>query len=330
VEIGLRERVAVTGSVVRLGDIAEVTSSAAGVAGGGQDAALVAELASVPLMPAPVAGSTKFLTIVQVRDLLAANGVDLRGVTIRGAAHVAVVPQPASTTISPPGRRSPQPPSREVAAQQATQAIVAYLRQQTGHDLWNVTVSPDDNLLDACWQLGSDLPVAGGQAPWTGRQRFAATLPGAEKPMLIFAAVERVEMVAFALRAIERGDFVRATDVALQPYTQAVPTNASRSLDAIVGKEAVQGIRAGSMVMTNQVRAPVLVRRGERVSVCAKAAGVIVRTYATAQQEGSLGDLIAVQPLDSKEKYSARVSGVRELEVLAIGASADVAGSVVR
>jgi flagella basal body P-ring formation protein FlgA len=142
--------------------------------------------------------------------------------------------------------------------------------------------------------------------------------------------VERVEMVAFALRTIERGEFVRATDVALQPHTLAVPANASRTLDGIVGREAVQSIRAGAMVMTNQVRAPILVRRGERVSVCAKAAGVTVRTYATAQQDGSLGDLIAVQAQDSKDRYSARVSGVRELEVLAISASADGAASIVR
>jgi flagella basal body P-ring formation protein FlgA len=146
---------------------------------------------------------------------------------------------------------------------------------------------------------------------------------GADKPVLAFAAVERVETVAFALRPIARGGFVRATDVALRPYTAAVPVHAATTLESIVGKEATQAVRENGMIMTNQVRAPLLVRRGERVSVWAKAAGVTVRTYATAQQDGSLGDLIAVQALEGKDRFSARVTGVRALEVLAIGASAD-------
>jgi flagella basal body P-ring formation protein FlgA len=265
-----------------------------------------------------------------VRDLLAASGVDLRSVVIRGAAQVIIAPPPARDAVAPIGRRTAQPPPRELVAEQAVQSIIAYLRVQTGHDLWNVTVSPDDNLVDACWRLGNQLPISGGQAPWTGRQQFTITVPGADKPMLVFAAVERVEMLAFAVRPITRGSFVRATDVALRPYTRTAPTNATTSLDAIVGKEAVQDIRENSMIMTSQVRAPLLVRRGERVSVCAKAAGVIVRTYATAQQDGSLGDLIAVQALETKDRYSARVSGVRELEVLAIGASADDLTSIGR
>ena len=91
----------------------------------------------------------------------------------------------------------------------------------------------------------------------------------------------------------------------------------------VVGKEATQTLRAGSAILSTQVRSPLLVRRGERVSVRARAAGVVVRTYATAQQDGSLSDLIQVQALTGKERYAARVSGTRELEVFAAGAAAE-------
>ena len=84
------------------------------------------------------------------------------------------------------------------------------------------------------------------------------------------------------------------------------------------------------MLLTSQVRAPLLVRRGERVSVRARAAGIVVRTYATAQQDGSLGDLVQVQALEGKERYAARVSGVRELEVFAAGASAGEVAAAAR
>ena len=54
----------------------------------------------------------------------------------------------------------------------------------------------------------------------------------------------------------------------------------------------------------------------------ARAAGVSVRTYAMSQQDGGMGDLVMVQSLASKERYAARVIGVRELEIFTAGASA--------
>jgi flagella basal body P-ring formation protein FlgA len=324
-EVVLREHATPTTSVVRLGDVADLpvanTSSP-------EDLALAAELAAVPLMPAPAPGSQRFLTAAQVRDLLAACGVDMRTIVLRGAARVAVSVPVADPMAPPPGKISPQRPTREVVADQISKVIVSYLRDHTGHDLWNVMVSPDNDVVEAYWHCGAALTISGGQAPWTGRQRFEISAPELEERIMAFAAVERVEMVAFALRPIARGDYVRATDVALQPYTGAISSQTATTLDVIVGKEAVQAIRAGAMIMTNQVRAPLLVRRGERVSVRARAAGVTVRTFATAQQDGSLGDLIAVQALEGKDRYSAQVSGLRELEVLAVGASASEVAAI--
>lgn len=119
---------------------------------------------------------------------------------------------------------------------------------------------------------------------------------------------------------IERGEIIRRSDVELRPHAGALPKQAVASLDAIVGKEAVQGIRADSLLQANQVRSPLVVRRGERVAVRARTGGISVRTYALAQQDGALGDLVTVQSLEGKEQYAARVSGLRELEIFAAGA----------
>ena len=66
------------------------------------------------------------------------------------------------------------------------------------------------------------------------------------------------------------------------------------------------------------------------MSVRARAAGVVVRTYATARQDGSMGDLISVQSLETKGRFAARVSGLRELEVFAGGTSAVEVAAAVR
>jgi flagella basal body P-ring formation protein FlgA len=119
--------------------------------------------------------------------------------------------------------------------------------------------------------------------------------------------------------------------VELRLHTGALPKQAIFDLEALVDKEAVQGIRGESLVLSNQVRLPLLVRRGDRVSVRVKAHGVSVRTFAVAQQDGSLGDLISVQSAENKEKYTAVVSGLRELEIMAAGATAaDLAAAPAR
>jgi flagella basal body P-ring formation protein FlgA len=63
------------------------------------------------------------------------------------------------------------------------------------------------------------------------------------------------------------------------------------------------------------------VKRGETVKVVARTAGITVSTFAVVQQDGSLGDLVQVQTLDKKDRFAARVSGWKELEVSATGAT---------
>jgi hypothetical protein len=81
VEITLREQATLTGSVVRLGDVAELS---------GIDAALAGELATVTLQPAPAAGIRQYLGVAQIRDLLAASGFDVSDLQFRGAASVSI------------------------------------------------------------------------------------------------------------------------------------------------------------------------------------------------------------------------------------------------
>ena len=59
------------------------------------------------------------------------------------------------------------------------------------------------------------------------------------------------------------------------------------------------------------------VHRGEVVSVLARAGGIRIRTNARAREEGSVGELVAVESLLNRSTYYARVSGTREVEVFA-------------
>jgi len=318
-EIVLREQATPAASVVRLGDVANI------VAAEGVD---VDRLAATPLMPAPAPGTQHFLRTAELRDLLVARGVDLRGWQFTGAEVAAVGEAATAAGHSAVVTGATEVGDVQSAAEQLTAAIIDYLRQQTGHELWQVKVDADDDVVAVQRQAGPRMIVSGGKAPWSGRQRFTVAAGPGQAGTIAYARVERMEMAAFATRPIERGDFIRRSDIELRPHVGALPVQAISSLEAVVGKEAVQGIRADSLVMANQVRSPLIVRRGERVSVRARAEGISVRTYAVAQQDGSFGDLVMVESLVGKERFAARVAGSRELEVFAAGASAgDVAAA---
>jgi flagella basal body P-ring formation protein FlgA len=199
---------------------------------------------------------------------------------------------------------------------------MGYLQQQTGHDLWNVQVEADSDVLAAFAQAGPRAVISGGKAPWSGRQRFVISGDAGDASAIVYARVDRQEMAAYATRAIERGELIRRGDVELRMHTGALPKQSIFELESLVGKEAVQALRADALVLSNQVRSPLLVRRGDRVSVRVRARGLSIRTFAVAQQDGSLGDLVSVQNAEGKEKYTAVVSGLRELEIMAAGVTA--------
>lgn len=317
-EVILRPRVEARGSVVLLGDVADVLAD---------DEAVRSQLAATPLIPTPAPGTLQYLRLAEIRDLVASRGIDVGDIRFGGTVIVSVVPEAAAAKDEP--RRAPSRPAIrteqdiQLASDRFSAAVKQYVQSQTGHDLWNVKVEADAKLADFADKAGDSIRISGGEAPWTGRQRLTLLGPADEPLTLIYAKIDRLDLAVVAVQPISRGDLVRRSDVELRPQLGAIPSQSATSLEAVVGREAIQGIRPDSIIQLNQIRTPVIVRRNERVSVRARAAGVSVRTYAMAQQDGGMGDLVMVQSLASKERYAARVVGVRELEIFTAGSSAD-------
>jgi len=167
--------------------------------------------------------------------------------------------------------------------------------------------------------------IAGGQAPGTGVQRFqvTATSNEAAAEFSLDIRISTPPKVAVAAKALPRGTLVRPEDVVL---TSSIPTSeqgdALRSLEEIVGRETTRAISEGRMFERTALRSPVMVRRGDVVTVFAHSAGIRVRTLARARDEGGVGDLISVESLQDRKAYFARVSGAHEVEVYARAAQA--------
>lgn len=134
------------------------------------------------------------------------------------------------------------------------------------------------------------------------------------------SAVESNGMIVVARRTLNRGDIIRDVDVELQPNApSAQPFQIATERRAVVGMEVLSPIREGQAIHLTQLRKPLLVKRGEVIRVRAQAAGVQVMTTAKATEDGSLGDIILVQSLESREKYPTHVTGLQQVEVYASG-----------
>lgn len=339
-DIVLRSDVRLASHLVRLGDVAEVKSP---------DEQFAKVLSALVLMPTPAPSTNRFLTRRELHDLVAAHG-DVGGQwRISGADRVAVSSDMASSAVhggdheiwreaqrrsakaNEPDATSTATSFRDSSSVQQIdleRAISDYLNSVTDKcDAWRIAL----DLTERHWQqlsAATSVPVcSGGHEPWTGEQRFVLSF-STEKGsafLPLYAEVARPEAIVVAIREVERGMTITTADVELQyrdsDGRSSGRANLVRSLEQVVGQEASRAIRIGDVLTSDHARAPILVRRGEEIAVISQGGGIRIRATARARQDGSLGELIQVESLESRDRFDARVTGRGEVAVYTAAAS---------
>jgi len=88
------------------------------------------------------------------------------------------------------------------------------------------------------------------------------------------------------------------------------------SVDSVRGMLAKRGIPAGEVITGDLLYAPLLVRKGETVTVKAINGGISITATMRAKASAHMGDTIAVEHLSGDGSTSARVVGPRLLEAI--------------
>lgn len=237
----------------------------------------------------------------------------------RAARQMALAQGRVSGVDLPPNARGNDSPLN----QSIQKLIRDQLSVQSGNiDGWQINFNLSDRQQSLLSAATSPLVCDGGRAPWTGQQQFTLSFATADGPLRlgVSAEVRLPQPVIVAQRAIPRGALITAADVALQHVEQPPVASQRRApiatVEELIGMESTRAIQAGEVISSDQVRAPLLVKRGDAVTVVSQGGGIRVRTTAKATQEGARGDLVQVESLETKEKYDARVTGLREVSVL--------------
>lgn len=151
----------------------------------------------------------------------------------------------------------------------------------------------------------------------------AATASSSENPNATPAAqmpTPELLPVVHARRPIARGQVLSEADLAVQWVDAAqVQRDALSRPEELIGKEATRNLNSGQALIAPYVRRPILVERNDLVKLIARTAGIRVTVDARSLGEGSAGDLIEVQPIESKETLLARVVERKVVEIYSRG-----------
>jgi flagellar basal body P-ring formation protein FlgA len=305
-EITLRAKCQASGVMVTLGDVAEVVAA---------DEATQQALEQLELVPAPAAGRSRSLRIHEVQDLIALQGVKLPDHKFSGASSIQIFSGGKLTSTS-------EKVSSHVAEQsraRVERAIREHLQANAGERLWQVSFELEAADIEtvAAHRI-SEVSAAGGKRPWTGVQQFQVDLRTSQgvQRIPVTAEVSLPEMVVVSRRPFRRGEVVQASDVELvMPTVATEHSQLATRLEDVVGHETTRSIATGQSFEATWLRKPIMVRRGEVVTIFARAANVQVRTQARALEDGGRDDIVSVERLDDRQRFTARVSGVQELEV---------------
>lgn len=325
-EIQFRAAASPSSSIVRLGDVAEVADVDAGEA---------ERLRGLELFPAPVPGEARFVPASEVEQLLDRRGFSIRDHRFSGATQIRIRREAAeSSATRDPGSQASRPPSKAVSrrAQQFVERAVAEFlsREVSADERWQIEspLTPEqaravDDAKTVRVVRGRWETRPGDVDTWLGAQQFLIGLDEDDprRDFVVRARVSLPPLVVVAARPVSRGEVIRSGDVRLQRAEGAGQVPFSNLTD-VVGMEVVRNLAAGEIVERESVQLPVLVQRGEVVTVYVRSAGVKIRTLARSQKDGSRGELIEVQGLTDRRRYFAVVSGPAEVEVYARSASA--------
>lgn len=195
--------------------------------------------------------------------------------------------------------------------QSMRQAVTQFL-QQSAHQMRGETeVSVDpidprlrlaqcDGALEAFWPKGGkragNLTVGlrcQGQVSWS---------------IYLRAKLAVYETVAVAARPLGRGERLSAADIELQRQNVSSLSGGYHThIKDVVGMEVRRSVRAGIVLDRSVVKPPILVSRGERVTITASSGVVQVSMDGKALDSGARGELIEVVNLSSRQKLEAEV-----------------------
>lgn len=139
------------------------------------------------------------------------------------------------------------------------------------------------------------------------------------KPWTIYlsAKVSLMKQVLVASRALTRGSAITKKDLQLKArdITRLHQGFLEEPAEAL-GKTLKRGLRKGKVITPRLIAAPLMVKKGSRITILADTPGIKVRMAGKALASGTMGDRIRVRNQGSKRELEAIVTAPGVVKVL--------------
>jgi len=145
--------------------------------------------------------------------------------------------------------------------------------------------------------------------------------PSKDKPyktMRVSGTIEKMIDVPVLRKTLRTGDIIGKHDLdTIQIREQDLQHNFILSSDDLVGLTPRRMVLEGKPIQTSDVESPVMVERGDLITMTFTEGPLVLSAKGKALQDGALGDYIRVVNLSSNKTIEAVVSGTREVAVKA-------------
>ena len=132
----------------------------------------------------------------------------------------------------------------------------------------------------------------------------------------ITARLDREVPAVVPMRTVEAGTVLSRSDLVVRILPESeVPEDAVQNLEDAIGKRVVRRLRAERPVSRKKIAAPRVVARGDRVRLVARSGNLTVTSEGEVLENGGTGDRIRVENLSSGKQVVARVKNSRTVEV---------------
>jgi flagella basal body P-ring formation protein FlgA len=286
-EIKLRSQAEVGGSVVRLKDVATCS---------GAEPKMLEQVGRIKVGEAPLPGKSRHVTEKQVRMGLTRSKVEASRYRIVGSGPVKV-------------RRR----ALHVKAQRIRDAVKRYIEAKSP---W-----PADQMKIKRVKYAHDVTVTDGRlrlqvrspkhCDWLGPIPFTVlvTVDGnIAKKVTVPATIEVWSDVVLSAIPLGKYQIIKSKHVRTERMNLArVPKNAVRHIDQAVGSRTNRNIAVNTILRSDQVELPPIIKRGDVVQVVAESKHMKISIKARAKESGAKGKNIRVQNLRSRKTIYAQV-----------------------
>lgn len=275
----------VTGSYFTLGDIASIS---------GDDSNRIAELSQIKLGSTPLPGRSYIFTVELLNTRLSAANADLTNIAWQ-------VPQQFKVTAL----------SQQIDGQRLVADAEKFLKNKlNGSDVLITSLSQPQDIFVPPGMVDFNLELPYGiryNSPTNvsiGVQVSGRTFTIAK----LRFDVKKYEQVAVTSRPIAANETITPDAIIFERRDIGrMPPGYFTGLNKILGLTVKRQLGPGLVLNDSMVAKPIVIKRGQAVNITAKVGDIEVSTSGVALQNGSIGQFIRVQNINSKKVVNGRI-----------------------